>query len=50
LFECLDDKTIAQVDKNCRWKRYDKGEQIIDKQSDTRDVFFVIDGRVARSP
>lgn len=46
LFESLDDEVIARIDKVCRWKRYDKGEQIIDKQSDTRDVFFVIDGRV----
>jgi CRP/FNR family cyclic AMP-dependent transcriptional regulator len=46
LFESLDDVTIGQIDKNCRWKRYDKGEQIIDKQSETRDVFFVIEGRV----
>jgi len=46
LFKSLDDDEIALVDKNCRWKRYDKGEQIIDKQSETRDVFFVIDGRV----
>lgn len=33
-----------QTAKQCRWKRYGIGEQIIDNQSDTRDVFFVISG------
>lgn len=35
-----------QVVKACRWRRYAAGEQIIDSQSDTRDVFFVVKGRV----
>ncbi|MHC8509981.1 MAG: Crp/Fnr family transcriptional regulator [Rhodospirillales bacterium] len=46
LFESLDDKLIEQVDRNCAWKHYPKGEQIIDRQSETRDVFFVAGGRV----
>lgn len=33
------------VAKLCRWKRYGAGEQIIDRQSETRDVFFVVSGR-----
>lgn len=35
-----------QVAKACRWRRYAAGEQIIDNQSDTRDVFFVVKGTV----
>lgn len=35
-----------QVAKACRWRRYGAGEQIIDNQSDTRDVFFVVKGTV----
>lgn len=35
-----------QVAKICRWRRYAAGEQIIDSQSDTRDVFFVVKGTV----
>lgn len=30
----------------CRWKRYEAGEQIIDRQSESRDVFFVASGTV----
>lgn len=45
----LADLTTAerdQVAKACRWRRYTAGEQIIDNQSDTRDVFFVVKGLV----
>ncbi len=35
----------SAIAKQCRWKRYSSGEQIIDRQSETRDVFFVISGR-----
>ncbi len=35
-----------QVARICRWRRYASGEQIIDNQSDTRDVFFVVKGTV----
>ncbi|MGB1025203.1 MAG: Crp/Fnr family transcriptional regulator [Rhodospirillaceae bacterium] len=35
-----------QISKMCRWKRYEAGEQIIDRQSETRDVFFVVSGSV----
>lgn len=42
----LDDAEKAVVEKNCRWKVYDASEQIIDQHSDSRDIFFVVDGRV----
>ncbi len=32
--------------KNCAWKRYAAQEQIIDRDSDTRDIFFVVKGKV----
>ena len=32
--------------KNCRWRNYGAQEQIIDRQSEATDVFFVVDGRV----
>lgn len=47
--QLLADLTAAereQVAKVCRWRRYAAGEQIIDNQSDTRDVFFVVKGKV----
>lgn len=32
--------------QRCRWRRYDANEQIIDRQSVTTDIFFVVEGRV----
>jgi len=34
------------VEKSCRWKTYSASEQIIDQHSDSRDIFFVAEGRV----
>lgn len=45
----LESLTVAQreaLGRACRWKRYANGEQIIDRSSDSRDVFFVIAGAV----
>lgn len=39
------DVTQALV-KACVWRRYSDHEQIIDRQSESTDVFFVIDGHV----
>ena len=39
------DVTQALV-KACMWRRYSDHEQIIDRQSESTDVFFVIDGHV----
>ncbi len=38
-----DRKRAAQ---HCRWRRYGANEQIIDRQSVTTDIFFVVEGRV----
>ncbi|MCA1941590.1 MAG: Crp/Fnr family transcriptional regulator [Caenispirillum bisanense] len=45
----LDSLTVEERDalgRTCRWRRYASGEQIIDRSSDSRDVFFVIGGAV----
>ncbi len=42
----LDEEEVAVVEKNCRWKTYGVNEQIIDQHSDSRDIFFVVDGHV----
>lgn len=34
------------IEQNCSWKRYDTHEQIIDRQSETSDVCFVVEGNV----
>ncbi|WP_413205949.1 Crp/Fnr family transcriptional regulator [Rhodospirillum sp. A1_3_36] len=40
----LDPARREAIAKQCRWKRYNANEQIIDRQSETRDVFFMISG------
>lgn len=46
LLEGLSDIERAAIEKACRWKRYSAGEQILDQDSDSRDAFFVVEGRV----
>ncbi len=42
----LTPEQLSGLERLCRWKRYPAQEQIIDRQSETRDVFFIISGRV----
>lgn len=37
---------LLALARSCAWKRYSVHEQIIDRQSDTRDICFVAEGRV----
>lgn len=41
----LPDAELESLTKACVWKRYAPHEQIIDRQSDSRDVFFIVEGR-----
>ncbi len=34
------------LERRCRWQRYAQGEQIIDQHSESRDVYFVVEGAV----
>ncbi|MFP6747746.1 MAG: Crp/Fnr family transcriptional regulator [Alphaproteobacteria bacterium] len=44
LLEGLSDDEKRKLEKRCRWRRYDAGEQILDKDSSDRDVYFVAEG------
>jgi CRP-like cAMP-binding protein len=46
LFSDLPAKTLAEIEGRCSWHRFVSGEQVFDKESDTLDVYFVIDGAV----
>ena len=46
LLSDLDAGELDALDRSCRWRRYAPHEQIIDRQSETRDVFFVVAGTV----
>lgn len=34
----------AEIERRCRWRHYAAGEQIIDREADARDVYFVVSG------
>lgn len=46
ILDGLSSEAFAELEKACTWRRYADHEQIIDRQSDSTDVFFVVDGRV----
>jgi CRP-like cAMP-binding protein len=46
VLETLTPAARAALAERCQWRRYKAGEQIIDRESDNRDVFFVTDGTV----
>ena len=41
----LPQSTLTRAANNCRWRTYSANEQIIDRQSEATDVFFVGEGR-----
>ena len=42
----LTDEEVKIVEKNCTWKTYGSGEQIIDQHSDSQDIYFIVGGAV----
>lgn len=42
----LSQDIISELDKKCRWKWFDASEQIIDRQADSTEVFFIVKGSV----
>lgn len=46
LLEGVGDEEKRNLEKRCRWRRYKSGEQILDKDSGDRDVYFVSEGAV----
>jgi CRP-like cAMP-binding protein len=37
---------LISLERRCRWRRYGAGEQILDRDSTTRDVLFITEGRI----
>jgi len=46
LLEELDRGVIESLEKRSRWRRYARDEQILDRDSESRDVFLVVEGSV----
>jgi hypothetical protein len=42
----LDDAARKSLEQRARWVRYKPNETIIDRESESRDVYFVVEGRV----
>lgn len=45
LFKTLPAAQRQALEHRCRWRNYAEGEQIIDRESDSQDVFFVVAGQ-----
>ena len=46
LLSGLDKVSLAKLEGQCSWKNAKEGEQLLNRESDSRDVFFVVRGRV----
>ena len=46
LLSDLPGEALKQLEKRCSWRTYSPHEQIIDRQSTTRDVYFIAGGKV----
>ncbi len=45
LLSGLNESALKSLEQRCRWQRFKVQEQIIDHNSDSRDVYFVVEGR-----
>jgi CRP/FNR family transcriptional regulator, cyclic AMP receptor protein len=46
VLEGLSVNQLGKVARLCQWRRYDADQQILDRDSDSTDVYFVIEGEV----
>ena len=46
LIACLDETARHVIERRCLWRRWAAGEQIIDRETQSSDVYFVASGRV----
>lgn len=45
LFAALPPAQRQAIERRCRWRTYKEDDQIIDRETDTQDVFFVVAGK-----
>jgi CRP-like cAMP-binding protein len=46
LFAGVAPDALREIERRCRWERFSAGEQVFDRDNDTLDVYFVIEGSV----
>jgi CRP/FNR family cyclic AMP-dependent transcriptional regulator len=42
----LSDQDLKRLEKRCSWKKFAKQEVIIDRNADSREVYFIVSGKV----
>jgi CRP/FNR family transcriptional regulator, cyclic AMP receptor protein len=47
IFRNLAPDTVASLSRRCTWRRYRPGQLILPRHDESRDVFFVVSGRVS---
>jgi CRP-like cAMP-binding protein len=47
IFRNLAPDMVASLSRRCTWRRYSPAQMILQRQDNTRDVFFVVSGRVS---
>ena len=45
LFDGLSESALEDLSKRCRWHKYQPNEQVIDRFSDSRDLYLIVEGR-----
>ena len=45
LFDSLSAGALEDLSKRCRWHKYQPNEQVIDRNSDSRDLYLIVEGR-----
>jgi CRP/FNR family transcriptional regulator, cyclic AMP receptor protein len=46
LLRSMSEAELQALEQRCRWRRFGAGQQIVDRDSEDRSVFFVVEGRV----
>ena len=46
LFQTLDEKERARIEQRCRLRRYRAGQRVVERGEESRDVFFVLEGKI----
>lgn len=46
LFSGVEPARLQRIEDRCRWHTFSKDEQIIDREDDTRDIYFIVSGLV----
>lgn len=46
LFSALTGEEIRRLEQRCKWRHFQRGEQVLDRDSESRDIMFVVKGTV----